>query len=713
MPTLFRFRHLRESTTKVQGQMVEGIAPKATRATDVAKYQEALAAQKTKKETTARDVVNYLLYVGLDYKGQIQMASEAHGLGGGAEVSVNPFGLVGLNTEIGVATSIKGAKQRTVVVSRGPSEVTLAGKVERVPNPIVVNSIIGKYWESKSQLSLDVSVGAEASAGVSPTSSGTAPTSKSEHGYKSGTGTKDPEPPAYGYEAVGVTASFKTGFKAEAGYTYDHFYGEDVFPLSFADQEAAKKKLEVILREGSTKTTLKLDACEFINANVLYFGNKRIDLHGSILWHTTTAGHKEIITQLNAVSPTAPQSVKTEAREFIHKLDLYDHAGDKSCFLRLSSHKPEGKAGLYAAGEAKGSAGLASVGVNADAFLGVSGEYKKAFARFQTMVTTESQSVVHQGVNLGTVGVTPVYTTYDAVVTYSSFALGLALGFDANFNVLSYGKSLSKDTRLGEATDKLRDKTSWKPDRLNQIRYVCAIATWARPLAGFARGLRPGQERDGGVKSVSGTGFAVGQSFCVGNLVKFYEGYYDVPTSRWKAGALAAPYTKLIALALGIKEGERQKVLDFLDDPYVASTIAGFLPLDVGVFIEATYRVGQLPDLKVKIGVDKETTREQIQLHKEFGRGFQGSPHVLESIRLRYRKRDVFEKDGALFTVGFKIAGTGAKIKLDRVDRAGADGIVDVATVFVDQPLKTLAASGGNQSRAYERAVPPAALFCQ
>ena len=703
MPTLFRFRHLRESATKVQGQMVEGIAPKATSVTDVAKYQAALAAQKIKKDTTARDVVDYLLYVGLDFKGQMQMASEAHGIGGGAEVSVNPFGVVGLNTDIGVSTSLKAAKQRTVVVYRGPAKVTLpGGRVVPIPEPILVNSIIGKYWESKSQLSLDVSVGVEASAGVSPTTSGTAPMAKAERMDNS---------PEYGYEAVGVTASLKAGFKAEAGYTYDHFYGEDVFPLSFASKEAAKKKLEVILAEGSTKTMLKLEACEFINANLAWFGQKRIDLHGSILWHTTTAGHKEIIVRLRECSPRAPQSVKTKAGEFIRLLELYDHAGSNSCYLRLSSHKPEGKAGLYAAGEAKASTGLASVGVSADAFLGVSGEYKKAFARFQTMVRTLPYPLLQQGKTLATV--TPVYTTYDAVVTYSSFNLGLVLGFDADFNVLSYGKSLSKDTKLGDAMDKLKDKTTWKPDRLNQIRYVCAIAAWARPPAGFARGLNPGQERDGSVKAVSGSGFAVGQSFSVGNLVKFYKVYYNAATSRWKAGALAAPYTRLIALAIGIKESERQKVLDFLADPFVASTITEFLPLDVGVFIEGTYRVGQLPDLKVKIGVDKETKAEQIQLHKEFGRGFQGSPHVLESIRLRYRKRDVFEKDGNLFTVGFKVSGTGAKIKLDRVERAGADGIVDVATVFVDPPLKVLAASGGNQSQAYERAVPPAALFCQ
>jgi hypothetical protein len=266
-PPVFRFRHLRESAAKVQAQMVEGIRP--TTENDIMNYQAAIyhqkAAEGTKKEPTARDVVDYLLYVGPDYKGQIQMASEALGFGGGADVSVNPLRLVGLNTEVGAATSIKGAKQRTVIVSRGPSDVTLGGKVQWVPKPIVVNSIIGKYWESKSQLSLDVNVGAEVSAGVSPTPKGTAPTAKTEHGYKSGTGTKDTEPPAYGYEAVGVAASFKTGFKAEAGYTCDHFYGEDVFPLSFADQEAAKKNPEVILREGSTKTMLKLEPCDFIN----------------------------------------------------------------------------------------------------------------------------------------------------------------------------------------------------------------------------------------------------------------------------------------------------------------------------------------------------------------------------------------------------------------------------------------------------------------
>lgn len=71
--------------------------------------------------------------------------------------------------------------------------------------------------------------------------------------------------------------------------------------------------------------------------------------------------------------------------------------------------------------------------------------------------------------------------------------------------------------------------------------------------------MGPGEEKPGTVKAVGATGFALGQSFCVGNLVNFYESFYDFSTSRWKPGAPDAPYTRLIALALGMKEGERQK----------------------------------------------------------------------------------------------------------------------------------------------------------
>lgn len=690
--------------------MVEDIKP--IKSSDIDKYQKALVRQKTvemgKKELSARDVVNYLLYVGLDYKGQIQMASEALGYGGGAEVSINPLGLVGLNTEVGLGDSIKAAKQRTVVVWRGPSNVTMNGVPQRVPEPIVVNSIIGQYWENKAQLSIDVSVGFEASVGVGPTSGGTAPATEAKSFLNNQFGNKETEAPAHGYEAVGLVASLKAGFKGEAGYMYDHFYGEDVYPLSFADSDAAKKKLEVILAEGSTKTTIKLEACNFINSNKIHFGNKEINLHPGKLWQRTT-GHKEIISRLKTVSPVAPQRVRTEAKDFINKLEFYDREGDKSCFLRLSSHKPEGKAGLYMKGEAKGTTNIPTIGINAGAFAGVLGEFKQARARFQTMV------ISGKGTHAGTGDKTlPVYTTYDSVVTYSSFALGLTLEFDADWNVVGSGRSLSKNTRVGQAMEKLTDKTTWKPDRLNQIRYACAIAFWARPQAGFAKDLTPGgTPKADRVQALNGTGFAVGLSFSVGNLVKFYENYYNTKTSSWQESSVDATYIKTIAMALGIKNKERGKVLEFLRDPHVYSTIVWFLPLDVSVLIEGTYRPALLPELKATVGLDKEKC-EQIQLDKEFSLALKPgstSPPILESIRLRYRKRDVFEKDGNLFTVGFKVGGTGAKIKLDRVERAGADGIFDVATVFMSEELKRLHES--NPAEAYEKAVPPAALFFQ
>jgi len=81
---------------------------------------------------------------------------------------------------------------------------------------------------------------------------------------------------------------------------------------------------------------------------------------------------------------------------------------------------------------------------------------------------------------------------------------------------------------------------------------------------------------------------------------------------------------------------------------------------------------------------------------------------TLESIRLRYRKIDRANDDKSLFTIGFKVSGEGFKIKLSSVERAGADGIVDLCTVFMTPDLANL-----SPTEAYETCVPAAVLFCQ
>ncbi len=704
MTKMFRFKSLKQTTEARQKEIL--IKPGRTEESR-RKYEELLE-QSQSMVITPKDVVNYLIYVGLDYKGQIQMAFETKGWGGSSEVSVNPLGLVGLNTELSIGGSVKRAKQRVIIVSKGPSSINFKNN-HKIPMPIVVNSLVGKYWEGKTQIGIDVSVGFEAAAGVTPKRGSAQAAAETSSSIDKNFGKKDNSPGLTGFEAVGVSASAKAGLKAEAGYTYDHFYAEDVYPLYFDKQDEVKKKLEKILSEGSIRGMFKYDACSFINDHVRFFGNKKLNLHGKFLWHTTTKGYKDIIKRLNNCSPNAPENIKSEAEIYKDKLNHFSTKGDATTYLRLSSHKAEGQAGVYAKAEASAAAGgLVSLGVNAELFAGVSGSYKKAYSRFQSKTVTESYKRGEK------IRPQTVFTTYDTTIMYSSFYLGLDADIDVSGNISSYGKSLKDDTAFGESLEEAMEKAKWRPDSLNQISYRTAIAYWRKPdpLSESRRPVPPGTIKKRKARSCQGTGVAFGQSFVVGNLKKLITNYYNESTGKFNRKIKNDPYIKIIAHALNIPFKDIRYIIRFLRNKDVLSNIAYYLPLDVGILIEATHKPVNLPRLIVNQKIDKKTGKEFVQLAPDFSKTLFKEKLKLESIRLRYRRRDVSDKDSSLFTIGFKVQGTGAKIRLEKVQRAGADGIFDVTTVFVNDELKRLH-DGQNPAAAYEKAVPPAALFCQ
>lgn len=109
-----------------------------------------------------------------------------------------------------------------------------------------------------------------------------------------------------------------------------------------------------------------------------------------------------------------------------------------------------------------------------------------------------------------------------------------------------------------------------------------------------------------------------------------------------------------------------------------------------------------------KSAIDRKATKA---LMKEFLSGQSHKPRKPQSIRLRYRLADRAHSDSTPFKLGFKIFDTGIGIQLASVDRAGAEGIVDLATVWFDDQLSALSVT--NPEAVYESAVPPVTLFCQ
>jgi hypothetical protein len=220
-------------------------------------------------------------------------------------------------------------------------------------------------------------------------------------------------------------------------------------------------------------------------------------------------------------------------------------------------------------------------------------------------------------------------------------------------------------------------------------------------------------------------------SFVVHNLRCFYEEHWSEGDGRFDAKAAADKYLKVVAGSLGVPP---EKMLEFLAHGQVASLITQYLPDHLGVLIEATYRVN---------GVSVEVTRVKdeagnvvAQISPTAAKDvFASQNRQIESMRLRCRIGDVTNEDKTRFAVGFRILGNGFSIKLQTVDRAGSEGIFDLATVFLHDDLKAavrkidvqhlkitgvgdirlhgFSPPAEDTSPAYERAVPAAVLFCQ
>lgn len=68
--------------------------------------------------------------------------------------------------------------------------------------------------------------------------------------------------------------------------------------------------------------------------------------------------------------------------------------------------------------------------------------------------------------------------------------------------------------------------------------------------------------------------------------------------------------------------------------------------------------------------------------------------------------------DGRTWNLGFKLLGTGVGVTLRSLTQAGAEGIVDLETIWFDEQGKARAVDGLPAYEA-ESSVPPVTLFCQ
>lgn len=626
-----------------------------------------------------QEAVNFFLSAGLDYKGQSQCCFETKGGGLQIDVSIDPaqifFGF--FKTEISLSAGVTRSKEAMIVAQRGPFAIADL----KAPRPIMLNCLIGAHWEGMVSAGVEIAVGIKYSIGV---------------GDSEGNVEKSWEPDddnKLELESIGFKAEAKAGLEVEAGSNYENFYAEDVCPLSYDTIADARRVLGELFTAGSYKAIVKKDACDFINANILYF--KKIKYEGLIWGHISS---KDIIKVLaNGLSQKAlpPAKITLQALAFIDSLQCWAEDGSKpfipTC-IRISTHKANAKAGLVASAKVSAQAIVASVdvGVSAEA-LTISGQYKNSTVRYQTVYPAAYRDLKK------------VYLvmTQDCKLVYKQIDFTTAsIKGEVSATVAMSSKGFELEGKLGEV------------ELLNTMSYIATTVFWATSgeLPSLAKKQKQVKKYQG--EALAGTGISIGGSFQVESLKKFY-GYYDKGSKEWSGGE---KYFTALAKSLSVTLDELIMFFNRMDDMYKANDGHGaFVFLNElanangvqALLLEASFRVENFAftaqstvegENKI-VELDPKTAKQLLALPGQ---------RKLEAIRMRYRIQDTFNGDGSGFSLGFKQAGTGAGIKLKKVDRAGSEGIVDLCTIWLAPDLVSL-----DSDTAYEQAVPPVALFCQ
>lgn len=641
---------------------------------------------------TEDEMVNRFLSIGTDYKGQTQSCYAVSGGGVNASISVDPGKILGCgfaSTEIGVSAGADRAKELLLVVQKHP--VSLTNNLS-TNEPVTLHPMYGVMWEAIVGASLFIGVKAEASVGAGLNSSeGLTSTAEATTSFAE----SDDEAPALSMELISLKAEAKAGFAADAGYKYQNICLFDEAPTYYARGIAVGVGLKPLFRFPESEDTIKEKAIEFQNKHKQNFTNdtKYVTILGVSRWASTVA---EWLKQGIDRTPEIPPEIKAQAKQYLAELKpFYDSIPrDADSFLALSSHNPSGGAGLVAEASVSGSlmggavaAGEAKTRVDA---LKIKGSYKQANFRYQSRTPLGADPQ-------------PVLFTQDTTITYGQ----------VDFTPVAL--EVSAEGRLGTATAQWNLNESLKSGGSrplevtcvlhNSMKYESVCTYWQKPAVNTSR---PAQS----VTALAGSGICFGRSVSIENLLVLAN-YDPIMDHSWQSPKALEVVTAL-AQTLHVSVDSIKTFIVNLDKEFHG--LPGYLKdlkeaNGVGaVLVEANFAMKNKANLDLaadsagRTGIDKES----VQALMETFITQQGeTPQAPQAMRLRYRLADIVDNDSTPFKLGFKIFGTGAGISLKKVDRAGSEGIIDLATIWFTNTDAT------RSSEAYEQGVPPVTLFSQ
>jgi len=623
----------------------------------------------------------------------------------------------------------------------------------------------GIMWEGKAAASFDVGIGFEAEACIK-TSGASAEASSSFDDEEDDEGSFDAEILGAKFEAF-------AGLKSSASYTYTNVALEDMYPSFFggdvtgAGKGDLKKEAEEIMTVGSRKDILREGAVAFMNTHKEIFGAQKTSS-----WLFFDRSSNDIIKSLGAVWKQSKMksardvAIRAVADNWVAKLQPYNGGVPQRglCVLALSSHSPEGKAGLEASFEA--SAGLGALaGVEVSGAIkgpSIAGCGKWSSYRFQNFwpidggdalyMYTQETKINYWQIDVSLVGIEgkaeasaidprglkETYTDLKSAVKERDFR-----GFEGPKRVgfstedIRGGEEGSvgfkrAPARLADAGKKLAGGDYKVGKVWNSMSYQSACIYWVRPNAETACV----SEKITTVAAQPGTGISLGRSTKLSTLQKLLQCFWDEETNGFMEGSNGGgvALAQTIGAALHIHPRRlleavwaqeiKGLVSDLASNEANVDSEGGEDLDDLPLLIEASFAF-PLPDMNFSVttkGLWGKLSGKALPEAEWFGtldpkfrdKAFAAFKKMkldaldkhLEAVRIRVRMADVTNDDSS-FKLGFNALGQELGISLSKVERAGAAGVVDLATYWFPQGLR----SGG--AAVYEQAVPKVVLFDQ
>jgi len=665
------------------------------------------------------------------YKGEARTGYSAKGGGLSADVSIDPGKIVGIQVEIGVSAKLTRAGQAMIVAHRGPRNGNGTGS-------LIVNNFVGALWEGKAGASVECGISASAKWGQGRIqndkgekvdwSGGKAETSKL------GAGDDGADTQTYSIEAVSFAAEAKAAASVNAEGTYSHYYGKCVAPLFYDDYKDMEGPVRDILtapkeKAAQRKEEIKKGAIQFMNMHKREFRLKEDVSYTRRLGmgHIPSA---ELISKLKigidnmtqefttrfgkGPWPAAHRKALGETRKYIA---LLGPSAEGTAFMHIAAKQGVvgGKIGASATAKYNG-LGLQAVGLGVEVNL-ADMEFNRTWTHIRFQSHDRDKSLIW---------------THDTAVVYHNSKINFLTG-SISGSARSIGVGSISKKKEGAAIEALG---------YNWISYKSSIIYW-KPTAG-------GKESAAG----EGSGLCNGRSFSLETLYTIYKADAAAKAELQKKATLkridgVTPKVKSVQVrAEGIlvadttnptfrtiREGMNvdEKALKlFFEDEIVRFMIIDLYRKDklsekmkkntIGsAFIEVVYRK-PTGFSKVKLKSSGHTELDAAS-SKELREGFEAlsdskRDDLLCAIRLRVRQVDLQDDSHTLFSLGFKLAGTGFKLGLERVDKAGIGGFVELRSVFFNRGAKGFEVAcktnhGSDYQEKHEKSVPPANLYCQ